>query len=161
MTLYELTGQMLQLQQMIDEGEDLDAIRDTMEGLDFEIEAKADGYAKIIRNITGDITALSEEIDRLTKKKQALENRVKTLKENLESSMIRIGKEKFKTQLFSFNIQANPARLVIDKPEQVPEKYLIPQDPKLDNAAIKEMLKNSNKDIPWAHLEQGRSLRIR
>jgi hypothetical protein len=67
------------------------------------------------------------------------------------------GKTKFKTDLFSFNIQKNPARLVITG--EVPEKFLIPQDPKVDNKAIKELLKQ--QELPFAHLEQSESLRIR
>lgn len=159
MTLYELTGQMLMLQQMIDEGEDMDTIRDTMEGLDYEIELKADGYAKILQNISGDIAKLESEIERLTKRKQSLENKGKALKENLQASMIKLGKEKFKTDLFSFNIQNNPPRLVIDYPEQVPKEFLIPQPAKINNIALKEKLKDHA--VTWAHLEQGRSLRIR
>ena len=162
MTLYELTGQMLTLQQMIDDGEDLDAIRDTMEGIDYEIELKADGYAKIMRNIAGDIASLEAEIERLTKKKDTLKQKADALKENLQSSMIKIGKDKFKTQLFSFNIQNNPPRVVIDDYAKIPAEFLIAQEPKIDSRAIKEFLSETdNKKSFFAHLEQGRSLRIR
>ena len=47
-TLYEVTGQLLSLQVSLATETDLAAvtiIMDTMEGLDFEFEAKADGYA--------------------------------------------------------------------------------------------------------------------
>jgi len=69
------------------------------------------------------------------------------------------GKVKFKTNLFNFSIQKNPPKLVIDKPEEIPEEFLIPQPPKVDNAKLKEILKE--KELPFAHLEQSENLRIR
>lgn len=160
MTLYELTGEMLQLQQMIDEGYDPQVIADTMESIDYEIERKADGYAKLMRNIQTEADGLAKEIERLAGRKSYLDNQVKRLRENLQESMEKIGKTKFKTELFSFGIQNNPPKVVIDKPESVPRKFLIKQDPKLDNKAIKEYLAEGKKCV-WGHLEQGQSLRIR
>jgi hypothetical protein len=76
--------------------------------------------------------------------------------------MIETGDEEFNTDLFRFKIQPNPPKLVIDDPEKIPKKYLIPQPPKPDNAAIKEMLGGlKNQQNKWAHIERGRSLRIK
>ena len=132
---------------------------DTMEGLDFEFEAKADGYAKIIRNLTSDVEGLKAEIERLQSRKRTIENNITALKNRLEDSMIQTGKEKFKTELFSFNIQANPASVVIDDPTSIPSEFLIPQEPKVDKKAIKDFLKDN--EAPWSHLEVNRGLRIR
>lgn len=164
-SLYELTGQMLQLQAILEEEDDQDRVKtvlDTMEGLDYEIELKADGYAKIIRNLSADVEGLKAEIDRLTRRKKALENNIAALKSRLEESMILTGKEKFKTQLFSFSVQNNPPKVVIDDPDLIPSAYLIPQPPKPDLAKIKEYLQGEGKGFDlWAHMEQGKSLRIR
>lgn len=159
-TLYELTGQYRELLELA-ESEELDKqlIADTLEGLDGEIEIKADGYAKVIRELEGKADLLKNEIERLSKRKSAIENNIKSMKEALQNAMFITGKTKFKTDLFNFNIQKNPPRLVIDKPEEVPEEYLIPQEPKINSKAIKDMLKE--KELPFAHLEQSESLRIR
>ena len=159
-TLYELTGQFRELLELIEQGEiDADLLADTLEGLEGEIEIKADGYAKVIRELEGQASMLKGEIDRLSDRKSSIENNIKAMKESLEMAMRATGKVKFKTDLFSFNIQKNPPRLVIDKPEEVPEEYLIPQEPKIDTSAIKEALKQ--QELPFAHLEQSESLRIR
>ena len=161
-TLYELTGQMLQLQSILEESEDPDYVQvvlDTIEGLDYEIEMKADGYAKIIRNLTSDVEGLKTEIERLSGRKKSLENNISSLKARLEDSMILTGKTKFKTELFSFGIQNNPPKVIIDLPDQVPAEYLIPQEPKVDSKAVKDFLKDHETN--WGHLEQGQSLRIR
>ena len=159
-TLYELTGQYRELLDMA-ETEELDKqlIADTLEALEGEIETKADGYAKIIRELEGKAELLKSEIDRLSNRKTAIENNIKSMKEALQNAMYITGKVKFKTNLFNFSIQKNPPKLVIDKPEEIPEKFLIPQPPKVDNTKLKEVLKE--KELPFAHLEQSESLRIR
>lgn len=157
-TLYELTGQFRELLELIEQGEiDAELLADTLEGLEGEVEIKADGYAKVIKELEGNIATIKAEINRLSGKKSSLESSIKRLKESLETSMRATNKTKFKTDLFSFNIQKNPARLVITG--DVPSEYLIPQEPKVDNKTIKELLKQ--QELPFTHLEQGESLRIR
>lgn len=161
-TLYTLTGEYLQLLEMAMEPQkdEEDAIRDTMEAIEGEIEIKAEGYAKVIRMVENDIAGIDEEIDRLRNRKAALSGNVDRMKKNLQKAMELTGKTKFKTTLFSFNIQKNPASLVVDDETKVPAQFLIPQPPKVDNAAIKSLLKEGVK-TEYAHLEQTRSLRIR
>ena len=75
--------------------------------------------------------------------------------------MIATGKTKFKTELFNFGIQKNPPKLVLDKEvEDIPMDYYIFQDPIADKEKIKQELKEG-KELDFAHLEQGESLRIR
>lgn len=160
MTLYELTGQFKQLLEMIESGEYHESeLKDTIEGIEGEIEIKADGYAKIIKELEGSSNTIKAEIDRLSNKKTYVENNIKNLKQSLETAMKTTGKLKFKTDLFSFGIQKNQAKLVIDKPGEIPTDFLVPQEPKIDNAKIKELLKET--ELPYAHLEQSESLRIR
>ena len=160
-TLYELTGQLLQLMEMAeDETCDPEAIRDTMEGLEMEVEEKADGYAKIIKTLEGNAASIDTEIKRLQEKKSSLANNINRLKKNLEKTMIVTGKKKFKTLLFGFNIQKNPPSVLIEEGAEVPEKYLVPQDPKIDKKAILADLK-AGSSYDKISLVQTESLRIR
>lgn len=164
MKLYELREQYQLLQDMMYDPEvDEQALKDTMEGIWGEIEEKADGYAKIIKGMKADIDALKEEENRLAARRRALEARSKLLKDTLEWNMREMGRTKFKTALFSFNIQKNGGLepLVIDGLiDDIPGKYLIPQPPVPNNELIRELL--SRKQVDWAHLEpRGESLRIR
>ena len=70
------------------------------------------------------------------------------------------GKKKFKTQLFSFGIQNNPASVKILDEKSIPIDFMVPQPMKVDTVAIKEFLKEGN-EVDWACLEQAESLRIR
>ena len=162
-TLYELKNDWQELMDMLEEGADEDVIRDTLEGLDYEIEQKADGYARVIRNMESDIAGLKTEIDRMTDRKHSLENNVSYLKRNLQEAMEVTGKTKFKTDLFSFGIQNNPASVVIDADDidSIPIEYLITQPPKIDKKKIAADIKAGVDLYGLAHLEQGRSLRIR
>ncbi len=171
--LYELTGQFLELMDMLqDEDCDEQCIMDTLESIEFEIEDKADGYAKIIKSLESNVEGLSKEADRLTARKKTYENRIKWLKQNLEMCMRATGKRKFTTDLFSFGIKKNGGKrkLVIDVDvEKVPEKYRIKQPDAIDGDSIREYLKENGLEgqdgslnCDFAHLEpQGESLRIR
>lgn len=160
-TLYELTGEFLQLAEMAAE-EDIDqkVINDTLESLEYEFEEKADCYAKVIKSLDGDAECIDKEITRLTERKNRIKNNITSIKRNLENAMIATDKRKFKTLLFGFNIQKNPPSVSIDDESCIPEKYLLPQEPKVDRTAIKQDLKESG-DTAWAHLVQTESLRIR
>lgn len=171
--LYELTGEFLQLMDMLEDEEcDEQCIMDTLESVEYEIEDKADGYAKIIKSLESNVDGLSKEVDRLIARKKTYENRIKWLEQNLEMCMRATGKRKFTTDLFSFNIQKNGGKrkLVVDVDvEKVPEQYRIKQPDAIDGESIREFLKENGYDgqdgslnCEFAHLEpQGESLRIR
>ena len=50
-TLYEITGDYLRLLEMLEEEEAIDSktFADTLEGIEGELEDKADGYARVIK----------------------------------------------------------------------------------------------------------------
>ena len=161
MTLYELTEDYMNLLELAEDPDiDEQAFTDTLEGIEGALEIKAEGYAKIIRMLEGDAAACDAESKRLRNKKQAIERNIDRMKKALQYSMVQTGKTKFKTALFSFGIQKNPASVVIDHAGKVPASYWIPQPPELDKKAIKAYIKE-NGDVDWAHLEQTESLRIR
>jgi hypothetical protein len=160
-TLYDLTGEWLELYDMADDPEmDADMWFDTIEGLEGEIEDKADGYAKVIAQLNADAAAIKAEEERLYGRRKTIENRVASMKSRLQQMMELTGKTKFKTTLYSFGIQKNPASVVIDDESKVPAEFWIAQDPKLNKSAIKELL-STGEICEYAHLEQGQSLRIR
>lgn len=163
-TLYQLTDDYLTLLEMAEDPDiDEQALKDTMEGIEGALEDKAEGYAKVIRTLEGDAAACDAESKRLRNKKQTIENNIKRMKAALQYAMQATGKTKFKTALFSFGIQKNPAAVVIDEGyiENIPDRFLIPQDPQIDKKAIKEALKAGEDLEGIAHLEQTESLRIR
>ena len=160
-TLYEIKDQFKQLLEMADEYNlSQTDIKDTLEGLDYELEEKADSYGKVIRALEGDVDCLDAEIKRLTEKKKRIQNNIASMKKNLENTMIEVGKKKIKTPLFGFNIQKNPPSVNILDESKVPDNFRIKQPDKIDRKAIINELKESG-DTEWAKLVQTESLRIR
>lgn len=164
MTLYELTDEYRTLLELAEDPEvDPETLADTFEALGGEIEYKADGYARVMKQLEADAAALKAEEKRLCVRRTVCENNIKRMKQALQSAMEATGKTKFKTELFSFGIQKNPARLVIDREDtnHAPAEYIVIQAPTWNKEALKAALK-AGKDVDGiAHLEQTESLRIR
>lgn len=164
MRLYELTEQWDVVFNMMEDGEtDEQVIFDTLEAIEGEIEYKADNYARIIRNLQANVSALKAEEERLFQRRKSAENHIQRLKDTLQANLEFIGKTKFKTDLFSFSVSKNGGKQplsITDNLDEIPGKYLIPQPPKVNNDAVRELLKD--KEVDWAHLEPyGRHLNIR
>ena len=158
--LYEIVGAFKELLEMAsEENMDQKLISDTLEGVEFEFEEKADGYAKVVKMLEGDVEEIDKEIKRLTEKKNTIKNNISGIKKNLENAMITTGKTKFKTLLFGYNIQKNPVSVSIDDENQIPKDFWIEQEPKLDKKSLAAYLKEN--EVSWAHLTQTESLRIR
>lgn len=164
MTLYEITNDYMQLMQMMEDPEmDPRTLSDTMEGIEGELEVKAESYAKVMKNLEADVVGIKAEIDRLSERKKTIENNIKKMKETLQFAMETTGKTKFKTELFSFGIRKNAPAVVMDEPyiENVPERFLKYSDPTINRSAIKEAIQNGEDLEGLAHLEQSTSLSIR
>lgn len=161
MTLYEMTDNYKAVLEMA-QNPDIDGqvIKDTLESIQGDIKEKADGYAKVIKELDGETDKLTAEIKRLTDRKNTIQNNIAYMKQSLTSAMTVTGNTKFRTDLFSFNIQKNPPALVVDDEKAIPQEYLIPQEPKVDKKAIIDFLKGGN-DVPYAHIEQSEGVRIR
>ncbi len=157
MNLYELTESYQQIQTLIEEG--AEGLEDTLQSLDDAIEEKAVGYAKVMKNIEGQVVAIKTEEKRLAEKRRSLENNIKRLKESLQDAMLLNDKKRIETELFNFNIQKNPPSIRVIDEEMIPKSYYVEQSPKLDRRALISELKES--DIPGVELTQGESLRIR
>lgn len=160
-TLYELTGEYRALLDMLESADESEeqVILDTIEGIDGELEIKADNYAKIILELTEDAKKFESEKKRLEKQQKRLEIRVMLLKENLYKAMKETGKTKFRTELFSFGIHKNGGMQPVEiiPGVAVPAEYCRMEP---DSAKIRKAL-TEGKVLPFARLlERGEHIRI-
>ena len=166
-SLYDLTGDYAKFAEYMEqvelEPEMQEALEDALNNLGEDIEIKLENYAKIIKNFESDIAGLKAEEERLAKKRKAMENSIKNMKQRMTEAMVQTGKVDIKGELFKFKVQANPPAVVMDVNyiEDVPEKYLIAQDPKIDKKKLAEDLKAGVELDGVAHLEASASVRIR
>lgn len=163
-SLYELKGDYLKLLEMLEDPEiDDQVVLDTLEGIDYELEIKAENYAKIIRELEGTVEIIKTEKKRLSDKQSKLEENVKRLKDNLQEAMTVTGKTKFKTDLFSFSIQKNggalPVIVDVDTAELPDDLVQITEKP--DLKAIAKYLEEHPESKLAHYGERGESLRIK
>lgn len=160
-TLREYTAEyQMILDLLLDPEADQESLQYALADLGEEIEKKADAIAGMISEGNGSSATLKAEIDRLTTKKRAIDNKVDSLKRYLEMCMIATEKTKFKTDLYSFNIQKNAPSVVIAPDVDVnaiPEEYVKKE---INKTAVKDALKEG-KELKWAILQQTESIRIR
>lgn len=166
-SIYELTGEFLQFSDLAEQmeltDEQKEMLDDALNNLCEDIEIKLEGYSKVIRNFEADIEGIRNEEKRLASRRKVLENRISNMKEAMAYAMKLTNNTKVKGDLFTVSLQANPEAVVLDEQyiENIPEKYLIPQEPKIDKALLKEDLKAGVDLGGLAHLEQSKSIRIR
>lgn len=186
-SLYAMTEQMRELASMLDSDDEglVQAIQDTMQGVKGEIEAKAEAIVMLSRNMTGDISALDVEIDRLTELKRVREIGLKKLTDYLKRNLEAAGITSIDNPLFKITLVAGVEKCIIDDEKAVPDDYVtvktsITPDKRLILAHLKE-LREKNKalqakvdagdldaesdieEVPsWARIERGdSSLRIK
>ena len=155
-TLYELTGQFLDIYNM-----DLDdeTKADTLESIDWnsDYENKVENYIKVIKNNEADIEARKNEIKRLTELNRADERKNERMKEVLKESMALTGHEQVDTTLFKVSFRKSEAVEVDDL--LLPEAYKVATY-KPDKKRLKEDLKNG-LEILGAELVERKNLSIR
>ena len=160
-SLYVIAEQFRQVAEMIENaaetGEDLEVLNDTLEAIGGEFEVKAENIAFIIKNndlkkaeFAARRAVFEKEAETIKSKETALENANERLKKYLCDGMIAVGKQKFKTDNFSFWTKASTPKVVVTG--VVPMDYLKVPEPQPDKTAIGKALKEG-QSFEWAHLE--------
>lgn len=169
MTLYDLTDELLNLLELAEDPDaDPDALQGSFESVNGLFEEKADGYAKVIRQLNAEADMVDAEIERLKAKRNSLKNNADRIKKSLQAAMIATEKRKFKTPLFTFSIRKNPPSVVFDcirNNTVIPERFMKYKRPEVDMTAVKKEIKKAieaGEDLSdIAHLESTESLTIR
>lgn len=167
MNLYELTGNVLALQNMLQDSPDeltVDVIKDTLELTQADYEYKIESYAKVVKNLEADIDAYKNEARRLLDRAKSLEKNIDNLKKAMFDSMKVTDTPKVKGQLFTISIQKNGGKLPIilndnvtiaDLPDEVVKVV-----ESVDTDKLRALIDSGNTQ--YAHYgERGESLRIK
>jgi hypothetical protein len=159
--LYELTDEIQSIQNAYESGDiPEEAFADTLEGVQMEFDAKVENICKLRANLLADSAAYKAEKERLATRETAAKNEATRLQNYLLNALQTTGQKKIKVGTFTASIAKSPAALVILDESLIPKNYRIPQPDKIDNAAIKGIIK-SGQSVPGAELKQGEYLKIR
>ena len=161
-TFYDISERYNNLLDLLNNPEvEFSLIESALNEVNEEFNDKADNIARLIRDINYDVDALKSEEKRLAERRKALENRQRSLKDYLENNMRSVGKDKFKTTFFSYNIQNNPPSLEVLDETLIPDSFIKVEEVRnIDKKALLAELKNGN-EISGCQLKIGQSLRIR
>lgn len=168
-SMFELTREYKYLLEMLEEESDdetvKEVIKDTLDLLEGDIEAKADSIAYIKRKLDADEEMLKKEEQRLKARRESIVRNRQKLVESLMEAMRAMGKEKFKTTYNSFGIRkaGGNVPVILDcAPEKLPDRFQ-KISIEADIPAIREHLSASGgADFTYAHLgERSEYLSIR
>lgn len=159
-TLYELTDDLLQLQIYLEEDDEDQAIRDTLEMISQNFEDKIDDYCHVLANYDADEEALTAEIKRLTDRRESVRRSKERMKDAMQSAMLLTNKQKIKTPAYTVYVRQSLS-------VEVPDPTLLPADlQKVTVAANKTEIKKLLQEDPSAlagiaSLETHQSLIVR
>jgi predicted transcriptional regulator len=157
MKLYELTGQMKELEALADDPDMEIAVRDTLDAVQGEFNDKAMAITKIVLNTDSDCDAIDNEVKRLQAKKKSIQNRktqlIDYLRENMESAEIK----KIQCDLFTITLVQGREIAVIDDESALPDDFVrVETKVSPDKNAITAELKDGGT-VVGAHLERAKS----
>ena len=113
MKLFELTEQYQKLLSMVDDECDIQAIQDTLEGIEGMIADKAESIAKLIKSIEADERAIKAEEDRLKARREAFKEKAQ-IHQGISTKSAYIGRNRqAKGTMFTVSIQNNPPSVQI------------------------------------------------
>lgn len=157
-TLYEMTEQAQHLYGLLESGEiDQQILEDSLESIG--ANEKLESYIYIQKQLESDLTAFKSEKDRLDKKIKACSNNIEKMKAAVLMFMLAAGVKKAKAGTFNLSVGTSEKIYVTDE-SKLPKEFFIEQQPKIDLASIKKLLKSGEK-VPGAKLEQSEYVRVR
>ena len=160
--LYNLTGQIKELNEMADDPEMAEAVKDTLESLDMELTEKATNIMSLVSNRNSDIKAITDEIARLTQRKKQIENFQNGLKDYLRVNMEALDMKKITCPLFTISLAKGKDIAVITNSDELPDEFVkIEMTTKPVKADILKALK-AGEEVKGAHIEKSKaSIRIK
>lgn len=149
MKLYEIDEQIDRLLEMQwDNGLSDEDIQDTLNSLLMDKYDKCVNVSLAIKNLKKSIEVFEAEEKRLNARRKSMEKKVEWLKGYLASSLQ--GEQIDDPRVRVYYGTSN--ELVIDT-ENIPEEYVIHQEPKIDKARMKADVKNG-REIDGVHIEE-------
>ena len=162
--LYEIAQQYHELALLADV-DDLppEVIRDTLEGLQGTLEAKATNVAKFILGIEAEAKMIEDAARQLEARADRRKRRAESIRNYMLFQLQQAGVTKVECPEFTIAVRKNPEAVEIDDPEQVPPEYMVtpePPPPRPDKKAIKDALK-AGTPVRGCRLRSGERLEIK
>lgn len=165
MKLYEIAKDYLSFMEAI-ENEEIpeEAIADTLEAIEGEIEIKADNIACILKSLEAEATALKAEETKLAERRKAKERTYDRLKQYLSDTLQAIGLYKMESARNKISFRKSEAVEVADGfiewAKENRDDLLTYAQPKANLTAIKKLLKDG-EEVAGAQLITKQNIQIK
>jgi len=167
--LHELNQEIEEILEMmetaIEDGDEdtLTACRDTLEGMQIDVNMCVSAYVESIKRNQVFSDALKSEIDTLKKRKEVADNKTERQKEFLKAFMLKTEKKKVETSTCQVSLRNNAEKLVIEDEEQLIEflkhnaKWCVKTKETIDLKKVKDLCFS----VPFTKKEKTQSLIIK
>ena len=163
-TLYNLAAEYrTQLETLADLDLPEETVRDTLESLGGELEAKAQsvvGFTRHLETLAASIKAAEAE---MAARRKTIENRVDHMKKYVLDCMQNNGIQKIECPYFVMSIAKNPPAVDVFDEAMIPADYFVeqpPPPPRLDKKLVMQAMKDGF-DVPGCRISQGVRLSIK
>ena len=140
-----------------------EAIRDTLESLSGDLEAKSTNIAKFILGLEAEAKMIDEAAKAMQARAERRRRRAESIRNYMLFQLQQAGVTKVECPEFTIAVRKNPEAVEIDDPEQVPTEYMVtpePPPPRPDKKAIKDALK-AGTPVRGCWLRSGERLEIK
>lgn len=162
--LYEIARNKAELERLMEYGDlDPQAIIDTLEAVEGELNEKAVNVAKVARNIDAAAAAVRQAGKDMLDRAARMEKRAESIRQYLLMNMLFSGITKIECPQFVIAVKHNPPAVVIDDEKFIPAEYLTqpePPAPRPDKMKIRDALK-AGEDVPGCRLVQSDRVEIK
>lgn len=149
-----MTSQMIGLKAMLDDPDvDFD-LTDTLDGLEGDIQDKAENLLAVVSNFGSDINQIDTEIKRLQARKKTLSGHQDRLREYLRYNMEAGGISKITCPLFSITLTKPRPVVQIDDADKIPDDYIKVTRTPVKTDILREL--KAGKEIPGASLGESK-----
>jgi len=158
--LYEITGEMRNIQEMIDDNVPLEQLEETIKQIEIDFEDKAKSVLFVIANIEAEIELCKAEESKLAARRKAKDNQVSRLKEYLLYNMQEFNSGKIDNGVRTASVRKGAPALSIVDEDKIPNEYKkiktsISVDKKLLLKSLKEL--DEGDKIEGAEVIQGKN----
>lgn len=165
MKLYEIANDYLALLQAIDEGEiPEEAIADTLEAIEGEIEYKADNLACVLKTLNAEVAAIKVEEKALAERRKQKENASERIKTYLSDILQRLDINKLETARNKITFRKSESVVIgegfVKWALKNRDDLLSYSEPTANKTAIKQALKEG-AEIEGAYIESKQNIQIK
>lgn len=161
-TLYDLSADYVQILDLLESGEEDEALGVRLDQIGGQIAQKAEAIAGLVAHLNGIASMRRAEAERLRARAQSDERQAERLKGYVLQHMREIGRDRIETARFTLSVRTNPPAVAVLEEMMIPKDYIkTVVTTSVDKRAILDHLKETGEIVPGVEVTRGTRLEIR